>query len=156
MNIFVLDNDPLKAAQYHADKHVVKMILESAQILSTIHHTYQSQILSEVYKATHQNHPWVKWAGKAKDNYIWLYTLYSALCSEYTYRYCKIHASSKLLTALSRPPATVPDISLTAHAQAMPLQYRSLDAVAAYRSYYKHEKKHLLKYTKQNFPDWLN
>ena len=96
MNIFVLDVIPRIAAQYHCDKHVVKMILESTQILSTV---IQKQFPNtELYKATHINHPCTIWAGNSKQNFQWLYNLTIALGHEYTKRYGKIHKSINVAT----------------------------------------------------------
>jgi len=78
MNIFILSQDPHKAAQYMCDKHVVKLLLESAQILSTV-----SQ---GPYKPTHQNHPCTLWTAQGRDNYHWLVEHALELCREYTHR----------------------------------------------------------------------
>ena len=77
MNIFYLDKNPKLAAKYHCDKHIVKMIIEYAQILSTVHHLYNSpnEILNKIYKKTHINHPCVKWAASNLENYNFLYNL---------------------------------------------------------------------------------
>ena len=65
MNIFVLDNDPFKAAEYQCDKHVVKMVLETAQLLCSAHETAP-------YKRTHYNHPCAIWTRSSLSNYMWL------------------------------------------------------------------------------------
>lgn len=155
MNIFVLDLDPEKAAQYHCDKHVVKMILETAQILSTVIHSHYYEPL--VYKPTHKNHPCVIWAGECWRNTNWVIQLGLFLCDEFTFRYGKKHKSESIirLTVDLIPRLNIPGKKRTPFAQAMPEQYRDPDPVKAYRNYYIHEKAHLLTYTKREKPSWL-
>ena len=95
MNIFYLHNDPQVCAAYHCDKHVVKMILEYAQLLSTAHHELDGVPSIECYKKTHVNHPSAVWARQSKRHYRWLYRLLSHTCREYTKRYRKIHATER-------------------------------------------------------------
>jgi hypothetical protein len=150
MNIFVLDESPETAAKYHNDRHTIKMILETAQLLST------AVRLSGVdfgYRITHQNHPCSKWARATKSNFRWLQRLGLALCDEYTYRYGKTHAS--LNTIKNAPVECIPDGPLTTFAQAMPDEFKHENAVVAYRNYYRLAKQHLLKYPKRDKPDWL-
>ena len=72
MNIFYLDEDPFEAARLQYNKHVVKMILESAQMLCTAHHHYESSV-DIPYKKAHYNHPSTKWTRENASNYSWLY-----------------------------------------------------------------------------------
>lgn len=106
MNIFVLDKDPVKAAQFHCDKHVVKMITESAQMLSTVHHMCgipPSMDVNQIYLKAHVNHPCTIWARTTLDNYNWLVDLGIALCSEYTWHYeNKIHKTQQVLEYLKQ------------------------------------------------------
>ena len=100
MNIFRLHDDPYIAAQMHCDKHVVKMILETAQMLSTAYRVLSSEKLADdvgMYKMAHKNHPSCVWIRNDVWNYYWAVSLLSALCEEYTYRYDKHHASERLL-----------------------------------------------------------
>ena len=138
MNIFILSQDPTLAAQYQCDKHVVKMVLESTQILSTV----QSKFGIETkYKPTHSKHPCVLWAGESLANYLWLVTHAKALSEEYTYRYGKIHACHELIVGPLSTPPPIEQINLTEFVQCMPDQYKiSGDAVQAYRNYYMGEK----------------
>lgn len=155
MNIFVLDLDPKKCAEYHCDKHVVKMILESAQLLCNAHHL-QYTILGDLYQATHMNHPCAVWVRKSTSNYDWLASLGIELCLEYQHRYGKTHKTTNLMCSLrDNYPLNLPIGELTPFAQAMPDVYKNEDVVKAYQSYYINEKKHILKYTKQNIPDFL-
>lgn len=164
MNIFYLDEDPQTAATYHCDKHVVKMILESAQMLSTAHRMLdgiptkvvvskngkvcvQEKLLMErgdqerlLYKPTHAKHPSTVWTMDSSENYRWHYALFVALCEEYTYRYGKIHASeTKLRSLLKDPPRNIPQGPLSPIRQAMPenLKLHHSNGVQAYRNYYK-------------------
>ena len=161
MNIFALDNDPTKAAQMHCDKHVVKMVLESAQILSTVHHLYESEWACAVYKPTHKNHPSVKWAAQSQANYQWLYVLLHYLSMEYEGRYNRVHKSwQKLNSCLQIVPRAMPGLVTDKQARfalTMPDVYKfvSDDPVECYRAYYWHEKRNLLKYTRRKEPEWL-
>jgi len=153
MNIFVLDNDPFLAAQYHCDKHVVKMIVESFQILSFAHHHYNTKYKDVVYKKTHANHPCCQWVIQSYDNYKWLYQLAFFLLKEYTYRYNKIHKSQEKLQYIYYNPC--PEGALTPFAQAMPEQYRDENTVQAYRNYYIGEKIRFAKWRLGNIPKWF-
>ena len=160
MNIFALDNDAFSAATMHCDKHVVKMVLETAQILSTVHYIYETEWAEDMYKPTHKNHPSVKWAAECRGNYRWLYGLFRALSREYTIRYDKNHKSwLKLGEMVDKVPRSMPGVlwETTPFALAMPDVYKfvSSDPVECYRAYYFHEKAEMLKYTNREPPEWL-
>ena len=106
MNIFYLDKDTKTCAEMHVDKHVVKMVLESAQMLSTAWREYSSEYADEheLYKKAHLNHPCSIWVRLARENYQWLYDHFIALCEEYTHRYGKTHASTRLTEPLKQMP----------------------------------------------------
>jgi len=140
MNIFVLDTNPLTAAKMHCDKHCVKMILETAQMLSTAHHVYETSEADKVYKKAHLNHPCTKWIRESKANYGWAYDLYFALLMEFQSRRGKDHKSGELWHHLIKAPADMPDIGLTPFAQAMPDKYKGPCPVEAYRAYYMGDK----------------
>ncbi len=146
MNIFVLDEDPTIAAQYHCDKHVVKMVLETAQILSTVS--------GRGYKPTHVNHPCTVWARESKANYQWLYDLGVALGKEYTHRYRRKHKSSFVI-AEQWPCEDLPSGELTPFALAMPDEYKVDCPVESYRAYYRGEKAAMLTYKHREVPSWL-
>ena len=153
MNIFYLDENIKKCAQYHCDKHVVKMILESAQILCTVLHKCG---MPAPYRPTHQNHPCTLWAEASMENWLWLKLLATELNQEFQYRFDKTepHKSFLVIEALKIP--TLPMIGLTEHAQTMPVEYRVPgNAVSAYRQYYLAEKSRILQYTKQKIPSWV-
>lgn len=158
MNIFALSDDPKEAAQMHCDKHVVKMVLESAQMLSTVHHQYKSTMRSFVYKPTHAKHPCTVWACENQANYQWLYEHFWHLSDEYTHRYGKYHKSwEKLHKVLDVRPRGLPwKRAHTPFARAMPDQYKLFDdPIDSYRMYYAVEKADILQYTKRDKPQWL-
>lgn len=155
MNIFMLDTDPTKAAAYHCDKHVVKMILEYAQLLSTAHRELDGiDDDDQLYRKTHVNHPSGVWARQSGANYKWLYSLFVECCKEYTARYGKTHLTeTKLRHRLANPPKNIPKGGLTPILQAMPDECKRDDPVAAYRGYYKTHKADIAVW-KHNTPDW--
>ena len=150
MNIFVLDLDPKKCAEYHVDSHVSKMNIELAQIMCTVLNEIG---YSSPYKTTHTKHPCTLWAKQSLSNYLWLRELSLELHKEFQYRYNKTHKSG--IVAKSLPIPNLPDIGLTPFAQAMPEMFRESSAVQAYRDYYKFGKTKLHKYTKRQQPEWL-
>lgn len=156
MNIFVLDRDPYIAASYMNDKHVVKMILESCQILSTAlrHHGFEDPLL---YRRTHIHHPCVKWVIESRSNYLWLLEHLNALHNEYKLRYMKVHRSYRLLIEiLSEVPLSYPDIGLTEFVLAMPEKYKVKDPVESYRNYYFGDKARFSTWTTPStVPKWF-
>jgi len=140
MNIFYLHKDPQKAAEYQYDKHVVKMILESAQMLCTAHHHYDNGD-NVPYKKAHYNHPSTVWARANKPQYYWLYNHMIALGEEYTRRYGKVHLTiTKCKEALLLYPHGMPDGFFTNPPQCMPDEYKADNSVDAYWNYYIGEK----------------
>lgn len=155
MNIFVLDDNPALAAIYQCDKHVVKMVLETGQLLSTVHrmHGNDDEVL---YKATHMHHPCTKWASLSVENYDWLYTHFVGLACEYEYRYGRMHATyERLKHAVVKIPQGLDSKGKTKYTLAMPDEYKCEDAVTAYRNYYMGAKRDFLTYTKRGKPSWL-
>lgn len=142
MNIFFLDESPYTSAKAMTNKHIVKMTLETAQLLSTAHHELDGdKAPPNLYKPTHKNHPSAVWARESMDNYMWLYMHFIALSAEYTQRYHKTHATFlKLDGTLSMPPKNIKSKGFTQPPQAMPEVYKDLDSVQAYRRYYLNEK----------------
>ena len=140
MNIFYLDPSPVQSAAMMSNKHIVKMVVETAQILSTVHHMYQSKIAEEVYKPTHKHHPSVVWCTSSVQHYRWVIAHLEALLEEYTHRYHKTHKTSTVAKLLKTPPPNMPDKVFTQPPQAMPDQYKSPSSVQSYRLYYAHEK----------------
>ena len=141
MNIFYLDKDPYKAASYFYDKHKVKMILESAQMLCTAHHVYGNP--DDVpYRQAHLNHPSTIWARESRPNYYWLYEHMIALGQEYTKRYGKIHKTiDKCRFALSFCPDGITSEQFTEPPQCMPDEYKVPGcSITAYWNYYEQDK----------------
>lgn len=181
MNRFVLHEDPVAAAQMHCDKHVVKMILEEAQMLSTAHrlidsfvgHTYVPEGKTRhrteyyfdpgddreslLYRVTHANHPCSAWARVGGENYDWAWRLLSALCDEYTYRYGRVHRvrESGLERALRARPRRMAERALTAHPTCMPDEYKTSDVVESYRNFYRVSKSRFAVWARgRAAPDW--
>ena len=178
MNIFYLDHNPTHCAKMHNDKHVVKMILEYAQLLSTAHRVIdgipttrlsksgrkqQHYILSDeneqvFYSATHINHPSAVWCRQSDSNYIWLSKLLVELCKEYTYRYGKVHkceSSGLVKTLFWNTPKNILNGNFTQPTPAMPDEVKiSGDSIASYRNYYILNKTHLANWKKREVPSW--
>ena len=138
MNIFATSECPFESASYLDNKRVVKMILESAQLLSTAlrHHGSDAP-----YKATHVHHPCTKWVCQSRSNYMWLLQHFSALCGEYTKRYGKVHKSQQYANDFRLLAGTIPDIGPTpfancaAHA-GLGISYKHMsDVHLAYKLY---------------------
>jgi len=169
VNIFYLDRNPKIAAQMHCDKHVVKMVLEYAQILSTAHRVIDGHGAADregLYQIAHKNHPSTAWARSSRGNYNWLSDLWGYLGDEYTHRYGKVHKAAtkewlhyspnnipyKRFMALHIPPP-----------QCMPDEYKCNpntasidDTISAYRAYYRGEKAHFAKWTNRSEPAWFD
>jgi len=166
MNIFFLHTNPRKCARWHCDKHVVKMILETCQLLYTCHWILGSSLATAPfrkgteqrgYKKSHWNHPCAKWVRSSLFHYVWLASLGKELVREYKFRYNnKVHACEEHLEWLFwHPPPTLSNTGWTEPAQAMPDIYKSGDSVASYRRYYINDKVRMLHYTKRHTPHWI-
>ena len=180
MNIFSLDESPVTSAEMMCDKHIPKMIVEAGQMLSTAHRmldgytekrpsvsgkrmvnywVHPNPNMEEVlYKAVHHKHPSTVWTMESKDNYLWHYNHFLALCSEFLVRFGKKHMTyDKLKDILSNPPNNIPDIGLTEFAQAMshyPECKVEGNPIQAYRNYY-HAAKSFAKWEKgRSAPEW--
>jgi hypothetical protein len=150
MNIFVVDSDPDVAAQSLCDKHIVKMVLESAQLLCAPFSPGTAP-----YKRTHFNHPCAAWVRASIANYAWLLEHARALEREYRFRFGRDHACVDVIAWCRRHArkSGVPRGPLTPFAQAMPEVYRVAgDAVAAYRSYYIAEKAYMARWNRGRKP----
>jgi hypothetical protein len=156
VNIFYLDHDPVLAARYQVDKHVVKMILETAQLLCTAHHVHNTAT-DWMYKPTHRNHPSAIWCRETGGNYMWLWLHGMSLCDEYTLRYKKTHATTYIMRRLALPPKPL-CTSLndrTPVRLAMPDEYKVDCPVQSYRNYYQHGKRELHQWTRRPKPTWI-
>jgi hypothetical protein len=173
VNIFVVEKDPVEAARSLLDKHIVKMPLESAQLLSTNHrvldgkesrtpknrktYVFDDEREQILYKATMMNHPCTVWSRKTLGNYNWLCIHGIELCEEYTRRYGREHACKKVIDwCFLNPPQNIPkNPRITPFAQAMPEKYKNEDAVLAYRNYYIYEKFSIAKWKNSKTPSWF-
>ena len=156
MNIFHLDKNPKICAEYHCDKHVVKMILETAQMLST---AYRKKFgdNDDLYKTAYPKHPMTIWVGDSGDNFFWSVQLLDQLLYQYTVRYKKVHKTIKISnllhskhklwhtwkTKFTRPPLCMPD------------EYKSDDYIQSYRNYYIGDKKRFARYTSVDIPEFM-
>lgn len=180
INIFFLDEDPVLAAQYQVDKHVVKMIVETAQLLSTAHRVLDGlevQLTVEkdgklrkkkvwvidderngiLYNATHINHPSAVWVRESVENYNWLVDHLFALSDEYTYRYGKKHATiQKLGYEIQSPPFNLKEWDWTQPPCAMAEEYIISDNyIENYRNYYAKGKSKFHKWKNRPQPEWI-
>ena len=180
MNLFILDKDPVKAAQLQCDKHVVKMIVESAQMLSTAHRMLDGKetrrpsksgktmvkywVLPDAredtfYKAVHMYHPCTIWTMQSNNNYNWHYIHFVALCDEYKYRYGKTHATDTLLRDdLAKLPKNIPVGYLTQQPLAMKSNPECMfeDVVKSYRAFYQTKQDRFkMVWTGRETPEWF-
>lgn len=156
MNLFYLDRDLRLCAEYHNDRHVVKMILEYAQLMSTAHRVINpGKCNQKLYNLTHQNHPSAVWVRQSHQHYDMLYEMWRYLCEEYTFRYFKTHATDTLLKrVLSNPPRGTPSGCFVDPPQCMPPEYQRDDVVDGYRAYYMGAKRDLAQWTLRGRPEW--
>ena len=158
MNIFFLHWNPRLAAEYHCDKHVVKMIIESAQMLYCAHWVTNSEMPSNAYKKAHIKHPSTLWVQKSIYNYLWLCSLAWWLCKEYTFRYGKIHKTQTHIEWLFENHPNVPYIPFTTPPLAMPSIYKLKNVVKAYRLFYIESKmklRNIVQYTSRPPPAFV-
>ena len=180
MNVFVLSECPIESAQMMCDKHIPKMIVESAQMLSTAHRMLDGQLIKKpsksgkrmvngyvhpnsnmdatLYNAVHHHHPCTVWTMESKANYDWHYQHFLALCDEFVYRFGKQHLTSQKLTdVLREAPINIPNGAITEFPQAMrafPECMVEGDPVQAYRNYY-HVSKSFAKWERgRPAPSW--
>ena len=183
MNMFILDAQPQKAAEYHCNKHVVKMILEAGQMLCAAHWmswldhfgTKRSEFrlmrdVKQFLKAnvpqgkqppwglTHVNHPCTVWTRQSVENYNWHLELMSCLLSEYTKRYNKIHKSTTVYQwLLSNKPMSFPTNTKTPFPICMKEEYKvGDDPIQSYRKYYIKDKVRFAKWEPRAVtPGWF-
>ncbi len=155
MNIFILDSDPVLAANL-VDKHIVKMPLESAQILCTV---AQEKGFTAPYKPTHKHHPCIKWVAQSSANWNWLCEHGLAICNNYTISYNKVHKCQAIIQDMQDLTTEIwgASLSLDNHdpfVLCMPDQYKVEDPVESYRNYYRAEKAYIAKWTNRIIPSW--
>ena len=177
MNIFYLDTDPVKSAELHCDKHVVKMIIEYAQLMSTAHRVLDGEeyvdrtannrrikrwrlsdqhMENVLYKASHINHPSNIWIRSSDSHYQFVYDMFVALCNEYTHRYGRTHLTEeKLKDILQHLPNNIASADFVDPPQAMPDDVKTHDAIDAYQNYYRVYKKDFAKWTARETPGFM-
>lgn len=169
MNIFFLNSDPIHCAQEHVDKHVVKMTLEYGQLMSTAHRVldgtpYYGKTVNNrnilrfllpderepiIWKASHYNHPSGIWVRQSSSHYYWLFSLWIAMLSEYTFRYGKQHKAERMKDWFVKLPSNIPKIGwLSDPPPAMPDKYKVSSSIDSYKNYYRGNK--------QTFANWKN
>lgn len=154
MNIFVLDEDPLTSAYYQCDKHIVKMVLESAQMLCTAHRLW-GNCDPRLYQVAYQNHPCTKWTRLSKDNYEWHSLHWLGLCEQYQHRYNRVHGCyERLSDVIVNAPRFIPNVGFTDHPICMPDEYKTNSIVDSYRSFY-HSKPFKMVWSKVQKPSWF-
>jgi len=151
MNVFILDEDMRKSVIYHPDKHIVKMPIESAQLLSNAFYL-TGNMPKKVYRPSHLNHPINKWVCESLNNWLWLAEYTLLMGDEYTFRYGKRHQSVEMVKKFTIPE--LPILGMTPFVKCVPQEFKHLDVVEAYRQYFIRDKKHLKKYTKRDIPEW--
>ena len=182
MNIFWLDEDLEKAAQYHNDRHLNKMLTESVQILCTAlakhcklrrweHPKYLEMYNQVPYKPTHPGHPVVVWAGFCTGNFKQLTLLATKLANEWEYRFNKPHKSGDRLRELLVLTRLNSELPFDDHIASRPPMCAkewftpdpSADIVSNYREYYREmipvwaakPKPLYYTYTNREVPVWL-
>ncbi len=156
MNIFHLHTDPKICAEYHCDKHVVKMILETAQMLSTAYRRNFGDN-DDLYKTAYPKHPMTIWVGDSGANFFWSVRLLDQLLYQYTMRYNKVHKydvqdSVKHFSTLNEN-SNLPEIPQTPFANATP--YKDMNTIHAYRHFYRMDKSKFARWKYTDMPSWL-
>ena len=156
MNIFHLHKDPKICAEYHCDKHVVKMILETAQMLSTAYRRNFGNN-NDLYKTAYPKHPMTIWVGDSGGNFNWSMRLLDQLLYQYTMRYNKVHKTIRIYESLLGKHTRWQcwKTEFTPPPQCMPDEYKHKDYITAYKQYYIGEKKRFAKYTGVDTPDFM-
>ena len=176
MNIFYLSNNPAECARQHVDKHVVKMILEYGQLMSTAHRVLDGQPYygktkndrniarwhlpdsreEIVWKASHFNHPSNIWVRQSSNHYKWLHSLWLELLSEYTYRYSKKHSAERMKEIFSQLPKNIPQRGwLSDPTPAMPDGYKTPSSIQSYRNFYIGDKKSFASWKNRDTTTWF-
>jgi hypothetical protein len=176
VNIFYLHNTPKKCAEMHCDRHVLKMVIEYAQLMSTAHRVLDGKEYIDLtangrkikrwrmddpkfenglMKASHVNHPSGVWVRTSKENYVWLLKMWLHLLSEYTHRYGKQHACEKYIDFLYSPPKNISSVPFTEPTPAMPDECKvPNDSLASYHKYYIERKNHFARWKNREIPVW--
>ena len=134
MNIFATSPDPTLSACTLADRHVVKMVIETAQMLSAAI-LYHDDSVSGLYRATHVNHPCSVWVRSSQRSFLWTVAHGISLADEYEKRYKKQHKSKAIIELCAKYVSIFPDVDMPKFAMAMPEEYKCDDPHVAYQNY---------------------
>jgi hypothetical protein len=178
VNIFYLNPDPKICAEMHCNKHVVKMIIEYAQLMSTAHRVLDGEEYyalsvngrrikrwrmtelkyeNGLMKASHVHHPSNVWVRQSRQNYMWLNQMWNYLLLEYTHRYGKRHACADRMEFLYVWPKNIPDVPFTPPTPAMPDECKiANNSLASYHKYYIEKKVRFAKWTNREAPLWYS
>ena len=178
MNVFYLHDDPKTCAEMHCDKHVVKMIIEYAQLMSTAHRVLDGEEYyalsvngrrikrwrmtdlkyeNGLMKASHVHHPSNVWVRQSRQNYMWLNQMWNYLLLEYTHLYGKRHACADCMEVLYVWPKNIPDVPFTPPTPAMPDECKiANNSLASYHKYYIEKKVRFAKLTNREAPLWYS
>ena len=186
MNLFYLDENLDKCAEYHVDKHIVKMPLEAAQLLCTA--IWVDSVLGFVPRALNKeetrelnsrkseikhlpleerpltpylpmmyNHPCTIWTRSSLDNFEWVHCYANALNDEYFYRYGKQHKSVVEVINRLPEPKNMPRLGMTEFLLAMPDELKMEgNPIQSYRDYYHLDKATFASWKYRDKPDWYN
>jgi hypothetical protein len=156
MNIFVLDEDPERAAWCLTDEHLVQTIVDAAQVLSTFD--------GKPPLDAHRDHPCVEWIGSYHSNYRWYAKHAIAAAAEYKLRFGFDHKNASLVQSLDHPPIRLP-YGKSSHVLAMPGCFKIPESpVDSYRFYYKNlvskarykdQLRRGARWTNRSMPTWL-
>ena len=153
MNIFVLDRNPKKCAEFHCDKHTVKMILEYSQLMCTVHRKIGNDA---PYRKTHSNNPCTLWLEESIDNYNWLLELAENLVLEYRKRFeSDYHKCTQVIAWCRNNKPKIESKGITSRPKVMPDEYKQDDVVESYREYYKDDKSSFAEWTNKEPYWWL-
>lgn len=168
MNIFWLDKDLRKCAEYHCDKHIVKMATEYVQLLSTAVRLTRGDermmlegerirngviVSRRAYNVTHKNHPCAVWARETMENWKALKLLAEHTCAVYTERYGRIHGAQLVLDQLPNPK--LPRGGLTKPPLTMPDEYKGGGVITSYRRFYRESKSRFAEWRYSPTPRWM-
>jgi hypothetical protein len=178
VNIFYLNPNPKICAEMHCNKHVVKMIIEYAQLMSTAHRVLDGEEYyalsvngrrikrwrmtdlkyeNGLMKASHVHHPSNVWVRQSRQNYMWLNQMWNYLLLEYTHRYGKRHACADRMEFLYVWPKNIPDVPFTPPTPAMPDECKiANNSLASYHKYYIEKKVRFAKWTNREAPLWYS
>lgn len=162
MNIFAVDPNPCNCAIYHTDRHIIKMPLETAQMLSFAYYhpelwKHEIPDILMKFSRSHDNHPCSLWIRESLENFIWTCELGIQLVKEYRFRYNSVK-HQRCLDIFEWCLQNLPNLpikGITPFALAMPDDFKVKSDIESYRNYYRYGKTELHKWTKREKPIWI-